>query len=190
MSKEQYHNPWVVLDKHTAYENPWIKVIHHEVINPSGNKGIYGQVHYKNNAIAIIPVDNNMNTFLVGQYRFPLDLYCWELPEGGCPFGEIPLEAAKRELQEETGLVAQHWELLGNAHLSNSVSDELSYIYLATGLSQESAMPEETEQLEVKKLPLTEAFKMVNQGNITDSLSVIGLQKVELLLLKGLLKLN
>ena len=190
MNKELHHNPWVVLDEHIAYENQWIKVIHHEVLNPSGNKGVYGQVHFKNIAIAIIPVDKDMNTFLVGQYRFPIESYSWEVPEGGCPFEEIPLVAAKRELLEETGLVAQHWELLANAHLSNSVSDEHSYIYLASGLSQQTAMPEETEQLLVKKLPLIEAFNMVYEGIITDSLSVIALQRVELLLLKGLLKLT
>ena len=190
MNKDLHHNPWVILDKSTMYENNWIKVIHHDVINPSGNKGIYGQVHFKNIAIAIVPVDNAMNTYLVGQYRFPLEMYSWEVPEGGCPFEELPVEAAKRELQEETGLLAHHFELLGNAHLSNSVSDENSYMYLATGLSQETAMPEETEELVIKKLPLTEAFKMVNEGIITDSLSVIALQKVELLLLKGLLKIS
>ena len=190
MNNELHQSPWVILDKHIAYENPWIKVIHHDVINPSGNKGIYGQVHFKNIAIAIVPVDKDMNTYLVGQYRFPIDLYTWEVPEGGCPFEEIPLEAAKRELQEETGLVAQHWQLLGNAHLSNSVCDENSYIYLATELSQESAMPDETEQLLVKKIPLSEAFNMVNEGVITDSLSVMAFQKVELLIIKGLLKIS
>ena len=189
MNKEFLNNPWTILDEQTVYENQWIKVIHHDVINPSGNKGIYGQVHFKNRAIAIIAVDKDMNTYLVGQYRFPTESYSWEVPEGGCPYEEKPLEAAKRELEEETGLVAQHWELLGNAHLSNSVSDEYSYLYLASDLSQHSAMPEDTEQLVVKKLPLVEAFRMVNDGIITDSLSVIALQRVELLLLKGLLKL-
>ena len=190
MNKELHHNPWVVLDEQTVYENNWIKVIHHDVINPSGNKGIYGQVHFKNRAIAIVAVDKDMNTYLVGQYRFPTESYSWEVPEGGCPFDEKPLEAAKRELEEETGIVAQHWELIANAHLSNSVSDEYSYVYLASHLSQHSAMPEDTEQLTVQKLPLIEAFNMVNNGVITDSLSVIALQRVELLLLKGNLKLS
>ena len=189
MNKELFNNPWTILDKVTVYENQWIKVIHHDVLNPSGNKGIYGQVHFKNKAIAIVAVDSDMNTFLVGQYRFPTNSYSWEVPEGGCPYEEEPLKAAKRELEEETGIVAQHWELISNAHLSNSVSDEYGYVFLATGLSQHTAMPEETEQLVVKKLPLNEAFKMVSEGGITDSLSVIAFQKVELLLLKGLLKI-
>jgi len=190
MNKEFLHNPWVVLDEQTVYENNWIKVIHHDVINPSGKNGIYGQVHFKNIAIAIVPVDKDMNTYLVGQYRFPTESYSWEVPEGGCPFNEKPLDAAKRELEEETGLVAQHWQHLGNTHLSNSVSDELGQIFLASDLSQHKAMPEETEQLTVQKLPLIEAFNMVNKGTITDSLSVIALQRVELLLLKGNLKLS
>ena len=182
-------NPWKILNEEVVYDNPWIKVIHHNVINPSGNEGVYGQVHFKNKAIGVVAVDEDGYTFLVGQYRFPTKSYSWEIPEGGCPYKEEPLTAAKRELEEETGLVAEHWQLLSNAHLSNSVSDEYGYIFLATGLTQQHAMPEETEQLLVKKIALKEVFKMVEDGMITDSLSVIGLQKVELLLVKGDLKL-
>ncbi len=182
-------NPWTVVDKTTIYNNNWIEVIHHNVINPSGNKGVYGKVHFKNKAIGIIAVDAEKNTYLVGQYRFTINQYSWEIPEGGCPLEEDSLSAAKRELIEETGLVAASWQKLGEAYLSNSVSDELSEFYLATTLTQQAAEPEETEQLKVKKVPLQQAFDMVNNYEITDALAVLALQKLELLLLKNQIQL-
>ncbi len=178
-------NPWQIVDGTVAYDNSWIQVIHHNVINPSGGKGIYGKVHFKNKAIGVIAVDADKNTYLVGQYRFPINQYSWEIPEGGCVFEDDSLEAAKRELLEETGLKATHWQLLGNSYLSNSVSDEFAEYFLATGLTQHEAEPEETEQLVLKKLPLKDVFTMVDEGKITDSLAILALQKLELLLLQG-----
>jgi len=184
MQHSEQHNPWHVIDAKTVYDNNWISLIHHNIINPSGGNGIYGKVHFKNYAIGIVAVDENNNTYLVGQFRFTINQYSWEIPEGGCPFNEDPLNAAQRELLEETGLKANNWKLLGEAYLSNSVSDEKAIFYLATGLSQHNAEPEETEQLAIKKLPLEEVFKMVDNGIITDALAVIALQKVQLLLLQ------
>ncbi|TDH28861.1 NUDIX hydrolase [Segetibacter sp. 3557_3] len=178
-------NPWTILGEKEIYENPWIKVTEYDVVNPSGGKGIYGKVHFKNNALAIIPLDEELNTYLVGQYRFPLESYSWEIPEGGGLAGEDSLESAKRELREETGLVATQWTRLMDFHLSNSVSDEKGIIYLATGLEQKEAMPEETEQLVVKKVPFGEAYKMVEDGIITDSLAVAALQRVKIMMLQG-----
>ena len=186
---QENKNPWKIIDKKIAYDNQWISLIHHDVINPSGNKGIYGIVHFKNYAIGIIPVDDEMNTYLVGQYRFALSEYSWEIPEGGCPFNEYPLKAAQRELLEETGLKAKDWKLLGESHLSNSVSDEKAIFYLATGLTQHSSAPEDTEQLSIKKVPLQEVFQMVEEGKITDALSVIALQKLQLLLISSKIKI-
>jgi 8-oxo-dGTP pyrophosphatase MutT (NUDIX family) len=181
----EQHNPWQVKSEQTVYENPWIQVIHHDVINPSGGKGIYGKVHFKNTAIGILPLDDQLNTWLVGQYRFTLNQYTWEIPEGGGPQGTDPLAAAKRELLEETGLVAGNWTFLMNFHLSNSVCDEYGFIYLARQLEQHAPEPEETEQLVVKKLPFEEAYRMVESGAITDSLSVAAIYKVKLMLLDG-----
>lgn len=178
-------NPWQVTGSKEIYDNAWIKLTHYEVINPSGNKGIYGKVHYKNTAIGILVLDDQMNTWLVGQYRFALDQYSWEIPEGGCPEGEDPLESAKRELLEETGLKATHWQPLLKMHLSNSVSDELAIVYLATGLSQHASQPEETEQLSIRKLPFPGAYEMVRSGEITDSISVAAITKLQLLLAEG-----
>lgn len=182
---ENTHNPWTIIDSKEIYDNPWINLTHYNVINPSGGKGIYGKVHFKNLAIGIVPLDDDLNTYLVGQYRFTLNKYSWEIPEGGGPFNEDPLDAAKRELAEETGLHAEHWSVIQHFHLSNSVTDEFGYIYLARGLSQHTAMPEETEDLAVKKVSLRQALQMVDNNEITDSMSVAGLLKVKLMLLEG-----
>jgi 8-oxo-dGTP pyrophosphatase MutT (NUDIX family) len=172
-------NPWVTHSTRTVYENPWIRVAESQVTNPSGGPGIYGVVHFKNRAIGVLPIDDEGHTWLVGQYRYTLDTYEWEIPEGGCPDGESPLEAAKRELREETGLIAgQYRVLLDNLALSNSVSDERATIYVATGLTQAKADPEETEDLKVRRLPLSEAIAMVRCGEITDSISVMALLAV------------
>jgi 8-oxo-dGTP pyrophosphatase MutT (NUDIX family) len=181
-------NPWMINGENEVYSNPWISVTEYDVINPGGGKGIYGKVHFKAIAVGIFVLDDEMNTYLVGQFRFPLNAYSWEIPEGGAPEGTDALESAKRELQEETGLKAAHWELLLQMHLSNSVSDELAIVYLATGLTQHASFPEETEQLTVKKIPLAEAFQMVETGLITDSISVAAILKIKLLLLEGKLK--
>lgn len=175
-------NPWTTLKSQIAYDNPWIKVTHQDVLNPAGNPGIYGVVHFKNIAVGIVPIDREGNTWLVGQYRYTLDQYSWEIPEGGCPLGKSPLEAAKRELLEETGISGLKWTKILDFHLSNSVTDEIGEAYLAEDLSFGEATPEETEQLEVKKLPFDEALEMVFRGEITDSLSVMALMRVGFLL--------
>lgn len=178
-------NPWKITSEQPVYDNPWINVTEYQVINPSGNPGIYGKVHFKNIATAILVLDEELNTYLVGQYRFPLQQYSWEIPEGGCPEGGDPLEGAKRELLEETGLKASTWTLLQHFALSNSVSDETGMIYLAQGLQQHQAQPEDTEQLIVKKVPFSEAYRRVCNSEITDSMSVAAILRVQLLLLEG-----
>jgi hypothetical protein len=152
-------NPWITIESHKIYENNWIGLTEHQVINPSGGKGIYGEVHFKNYAIGILPLDGELNTWLVGQYRFPLKAYSWEIPEGGGP--------------------------LESDHLSNSVSNELAIIYIAKGLSQGEAAPEETEELSIRKLPFEEAYQMVVNGQITDSMSVAALLRAKILLQEG-----
>jgi len=178
-------NPWQITSEKNIYNNPWISLTEYQVINPSGNPGIYGKVHFKNIAIGVIPLDNDMNTYLVGQYRFPLEQYSWELPEGGGPLGTDPLDSAKRELLEETGLKASNWTEVQRMYLSNSVSDELSILYLARGLEQFEAEPEDTEQLIVKKLPFNEVYHMVCDGEITDSMTVAGILKIKLMIMEN-----
>ncbi|MGN8072702.1 NUDIX hydrolase [Mucilaginibacter sp. SG564] len=175
-------NPWKITSEKNVYDNPWINVTEYQVINPSGNPGIYGKVHFKNIAIGVLPLDDELNTYLVGQFRFPLNQYSWEMPEGGGPEDTDPLESAKRELLEETGLKAARWTEIQRMHLSNSVSDELSIIYLARELSQFEAEPEDTEQLIIQKIPFAQMYQMVCDGQITDSMTVAAVLKVQLLL--------
>ncbi len=181
-------NPWTILGKKEIYENPWIQLTEFQVINPGGGDGIYGKVHYKHLAVGVIPIDESWNTWLVGQYRFPLDLYSWEIPEGGGRMDEDPIAAAKRELLEETGLVAREWTKILTMHLSNSVSDELAIIYLARNLEERKASPEETEDLAIRKLPFDDVFQMAMDGRITDALSVAAIQQVRLMVLTEKLK--
>lgn len=178
-------NPWKVLNSNQIYDNDWIKLTEHQVINPSGGQGIYGEIHFKNIAIGIVVLDKNYNTWLVGQYRFPLKAYSWEIPEGGGPLHIDPLLSAKRELQEETGILASTFTEIQRMHLSNSVSDELAIIYIAQDLQMGNSSPEETEELVVRKLPFEEAYQMVMNGEITDSMSVTGILKTQLLIEQG-----
>jgi 8-oxo-dGTP pyrophosphatase MutT (NUDIX family) len=181
----EHINPWKVVGEKKVYENPWIALTEYDVVNPSGGKGIYGKVHFKGLAIGILPLDEEMNTWLVGQYRFPLGQYSWEIPEGGGRLDVEPLESARRELLEETGLVAAEWSPLMEMHLSNSVSDEHAIIFLARNLEQQEPQPDETEQLQVKKVSFTEAYQMVEKGMITDSMSVAAILKVKLMIADG-----
>ena len=169
------------MSRRVAYENPWITVWHDDVLRPDGRPGIYGVVHYRNRAVGVVAIDEQDRVLLVGQYRYTLDLYSWEIPEGGAAPDEEPLAAAQRELLEETGCSAAHWQELLRAHLSNSVSDEEAIVYLAHGLTHGPAQPEGTEQLQVRWLPFAEALRMVQRGAITDAVSVMALQRVALM---------
>jgi ADP-ribose pyrophosphatase len=179
------NNPWTTLERKEVYDNNWINVNEHQVLNPSGGPGIYGVVHFKNTAIGVLPLDEDNNTWLVGQYRYPMQAYSWEIPEGGGALGVDPLIGAKRELLEETGLVATDWTEIQRMYLSNSVSDEMAVIYVARGLTMTEAEPEETEQLIVKKLPFEEAYQMVMDGRITDSMSIAAILKTKILFLQS-----
>ena len=175
----ELENPWKVTHKKKVYENPWITVTDYQVLNPSGLPGQYGTVSFKNIAIGIIPIDTTGCTWLVGQWRFPLNAYSWEIPEGGGALDADPLLSAQRELKEETGLTAHRWLELSRLHTSNSVCDELGILYLATDLEMGIPEPESSELLQIQKIPLLTAVSMVMEGRITDSLSQIGLLKAK-----------
>lgn len=179
------NNPWTILSEEPVYDNPWITLTEYQVINPTGGNGLYGKVHFKNTAVGIVAMDKNQHIWLVGQYRFTLNIYSWEIPEGGSLIGSDPLAGAVRELKEETGLIAGEWKELCRLHLSNSVSDELAIIFLATDLRQGAAEPEDTEELTTKKIPLEEAWRMVENGSITDAMSVCAITKIKLMQVLG-----
>jgi 8-oxo-dGTP pyrophosphatase MutT (NUDIX family) len=172
-------NPWTTLSSKSIYSNPWIEVEESQVITPAGKPGIYGKVHFKNTAVGIIPLDEDQNTWIVGQYRYTLKEWSWEIPEGGSPEHESPLESAKRELKEETGIVATQWEEVMKIHTSNSVCDEVGYVFIAKSLTHGTPEFESTEaDMKIQKLPFTVVLEMVMNGKITDSLSIAGILKV------------
>lgn len=174
-------NDWKILSEQLIYDNPWISLTHYDVLNPSGNNGIYGKVHFKNLAIGIVALDQDDSIHLVGQFRFVLQEYSIEIPEGGGLVDKDPLTSAKRELKEETGLEAKHWEKLLDLHLSNSVTDEKAIVYLATGLTQGVSEPEDSENIHHFKMSFEEAYEKVMRGEITDAITVAAILKVKLL---------
>ena len=176
---------WKTIDRLQVYDNPWIRVEHRNVITPANTPGIYGVVSFKNVAIGILPIDKHMNTYIVGQFRYVLDRYSWEIPEGGSPIGESPLDSAKRELKEETGLTARHWHKILELDISNSVTNEKSISYIASGLELGLAEPEDTEEIQVRKLPFEDVWNMAMSGKITDALSVATIFKTKILLNDG-----
>ncbi len=171
---------WQQKSQQIKYDNPWIQVRHEEVIRPNGTEGIYGVVHFKSRAIGIIAIDDNDHTWLVRQSRYPNNEVTIEIPEGGGPLDESPLEAAKRELREETGLTATHWQPFMELRTSNSVTDEIAFLFLATGLTQGRQQLEDTEDIELIKLPVSIAIEMAMNGEITDAISVAALLKLAL----------
>lgn len=181
---------WHTHTVETVYDNPWITVSHREVTAPTGNPAIYGMVHFKNLAIGVVPIDEYGNTWLVGQQRYTLNQYAWEIPEGGGLLDEDPLVTAQRELREETGISARRWTPLLTLHTSNSVTDEVGHTFIAQGLTFGEKDYDDTERLTVVKLPLEEAVARVMNGEITDSLAMTSLLKVQRLLDTGELTLN
>jgi len=179
--KDATANPWRRLSRRVAYENPWIAINHDEVIRPDGRPGIYGVVHFVHRAIGVAPLDTERDAvLLVGQFRYALDRYSWEIPEGGGRFDEEPEIAARRELVEETGYSGGTWRRLCRCDLSNSVTDEEVVLFAATDLVPGTASPDGTEQLEQRWVPFDEAMAMVASGEIGDAMTIIALQQLAL----------
>jgi 8-oxo-dGTP pyrophosphatase MutT (NUDIX family) len=173
--------PWLRHSRRVGYENSWITIWHDEVTRPDGAPGVYGVVHFANLAAGVLALDDADQVLLVGQHRYALDAYSWEIPEGGVPAGESALDGARRELLEETGVEATEWRELARVHLSNSVSDELAVLFVASGLSHGDATPDGTEQLAIRWLPFTEVLAMTLDGRISDAMTVVAVERMALL---------
>lgn len=176
MNKE---NPWRTCSSRIVYENPWLRLREDQVIRPDGRPGIYSVVE-KCAATAVVALDADQNVWLVGQYRYATAEYSWELIEGGADRGESPLQAAQRELREEAGLEAASWQQLGpEVHLSNCISSECGYFFLARDLKTVPRAPEGTEVLVLRQLHISEALRLVRSGGIKDAMTIIGLLRAE-----------
>ncbi|MGI9344169.1 MAG: NUDIX domain-containing protein [Gammaproteobacteria bacterium] len=176
--EDSRENPWQILGQRDVYDNPWFRVVEHDVIHPGGNPGEYGVVSFKNLAVGIIPLDAEGYTWIVGQYRFALNEYSWEIPMGGVPLDTDPLAGAQRELREETGLSASRWKKILSARISNSVTDESGVVYVAEGLEQGEPDFDDTEKIEIRRLPFDDLVRMTMNGEITDCLSVAGIMQL------------
>ena len=186
----EQRGPWKKLKEEERYATPWISVSHHDIIDPSGREGIYGVVHFKNLAVGIIPLDEDGNTWIVGQYRYPIKAYSWEIIEGGGSRERPPLESARRELREEAGIEAARWTEVLRMDLSNSASDEVAIIFVAQGLTFHEPEPDHNEELALRKLPFSEVVSMVMRGELRDSLTVAGVLKVDRMISEGVIALQ
>ena len=174
-----FSNPWQTKSSKSIYANPWIRVREESVITPGGSEGIYGVVDTRI-ATGVVALDEQMNVYLVGQYRYPTKHYSWEIIEGGAEGSQTALETAQRELAEEAGLKANEWVQLGDEfHLSNCFSSEIAIVFLARGLVDVPAAPEDTEQLSLLKIPFNEAILRVESGEIRDAVSIVALTRAK-----------
>jgi 8-oxo-dGTP pyrophosphatase MutT (NUDIX family) len=179
------NGPWIRNSRRVVYENPWLTLWHDDVTRPDGAPGIYGVVHFANLAAGVLVLDDDDRVLLVGQHRYALDAYSWEIPEGGVPDGETALDGTRRELREETGVEAAEWHELARVHLSNSVTDELAVLFVATGLTHGTATPDGTEDLAVRWLPFDEVLAMTLDGRISDAMTVLAVERLALLRARG-----
>ena len=175
-------NPWTIFSSVEIHETPWIKVMKHDVLNPAGNPTIYSTVHFVNYALGVLALDEDYNSWIVGQYRFPIKQYSWEIPEGGGDKNVDPIQSAKRELSEEAGIEATKWTKIQELYMSNSVSDEKAFIYVAQDLTFHDAHPDEDEELKLRKIPFQQLHDMVINGDITDSITIIAVLKAKYLI--------
>lgn len=183
MGADPERSPWVTHERRLVYRNPWITVREDQVTRPDGKPGIYGVVEPANVATGVVALTERGEVVLVGQFRYPTDVYSWEIVEGGAARGEAPLVAAQRELREEAGLEASRWTPLGGElHLSNCFTAERAFVFLAEGLREVGAEPEPTEVLRLRRVPLADALAMVERGELQDAVTVLGLLLAERLL--------
>lgn len=173
---ETRRGPWTVRASREVYRNPWLRLREDDVLRPDGRPGIYGVVEMVD-AVGVVALSDDGRVYLVGQHRYPTDGYGWEIVTGYGDPAEGPLLSAQRELREETGLSAAEWVPLGSTHISNSVTDQVGYLFLARGLTSGAAQPDATEQLVVQTVPLAEALAMAQSSRIVQAFSLVGLYR-------------
>ena len=175
------HNPWKTKASRVAYENAWIRVREDQVIRPDGEPGIYGVIEIRP-SVGVVAIDNSERVILVGQWRYSVNRYSWEVPRGGSHPGESDmLEVAKRELAEEAGVLAENWQVLGPVDVCNGVADDVQTLFLATKLRQTERRLDPEEEIQVEWRPFKEAIGMVMDGRITEVCSIAALLKVAML---------
>ena len=164
--------PWRDHGARTVFDNPWMTVTEHAATAPTGKPATYGKIHFKNLALAVLPLHGDGTVTLVGQHRFAMMDYVWEIPEGGGPLDVDPLESIKRELREEAGLEAADWRELLRFQISNSLTDERGIGWLAMDFTPAPTDPDATEAIAVERVPFREALDAVLSGWITDAMSM------------------
>ena len=178
-------DPWTRFEQKRLFENAWFTLESQDCLTPGGTPATYSWMHFKNRAVGVIPLHDDGTITLVGQYRYPLEQYSWELPEGGCPEGRALIDAARMELSEETGLSAETMEPFLKFHTSNSITDEYGELFLATGLTQGEAHPEDSEELRIRRVSLETLLDEIESGKITDAITIMGAQKLALMKMHG-----
>ena len=178
-------NPWIVKGVAHAFENDWFRIDEHDVIRPDGAKGYYGVIRVRRLAVGVLPIDAGGCVHLVGQWRFPLARYSWEMPEGGAEPGEDARACAERELAEETGLRAREWVQVLEMDLSNSLTDEQAVIFIATDLSPGESDPDPTEVLKRRQARFLDVLERVADGRIRDTMTVAAMLRAHHMAVTG-----
>jgi 8-oxo-dGTP pyrophosphatase MutT (NUDIX family) len=184
---EPQGRPWGASDERLVFESPWLSLREYQAVAPTGHPAVYGVVGFKNLAIGVLPLHEDGSVTLVGQHRFAMRRYSWEIPEGGGALDVDPLESARRELREETGLIAQDWREVLRFELSNSATDERGFGYIATGLCPGEAAPDETEVIQVARRPFREVLDIALSGMMPDMITLAMLLRAYHMAKEGLL---
>jgi 8-oxo-dGTP pyrophosphatase MutT (NUDIX family) len=182
---EEDGNPWVVTAQKRGFENDWFVIDEHEAINPAGKPARYDVIRPRRLAVGVVPLEADGSVHLIGQWRFPLKRYSWEIPEGGAEFGEDAESGVRRELAEEAGVSAGRLVKILEMDLSNSLTDESCVLFLATDLSPAAGEPDDVEVLRRRTAPFGEVLARIQDGRIRDSLTVAAMLRVHHMAVMG-----
>jgi 8-oxo-dGTP pyrophosphatase MutT (NUDIX family) len=170
-------NPWTTKSSRIAYQNRWIRVREDRVIRPDGQPGVYGVVEVPP-SVGIVAINQKDHVVLVGQWRYTLNRYVWEIPRGGSDGHPDLMAVAQRELVEEAGVEAEHWQSLGTVDVCTGVTTDVQHLFLATSLRSSEAHHDAEEQIDVDWHPFEHVLEMTMAGQITEVCSVAAILKV------------